>query len=413
MSPNMHQYYRRCLVGLFNQVQMLRVDPHARIETCLTIQETLVEKITYVESRIRKRKSSRKSLLKRLTVGQPVRLDKAGARAIKDQISASSGTVDEYHLLLDTLRQVGDSLAFMYLDKWDIKPLSFGQPPGFISHKKGLRQELRVLRGLFASGQVAILNDITNCLRYGDITIPKYGRPFFVEVKSSNRIDSRARRQISKAQRVREYLSKDKAEDLYGLKGEFRRFEVHAQEIHHRERLNSLIGAAVNNGVGYAEVEEGLHYLVSTGASPNPLDPIKDKCYGTGIVSLVNELKHGNTGYYPFTLSFSDPEALYDFYRGWLFILILVDSGVITRKLGSQGLEVELLSDEDCAFEIRRREYSTGGRRPFRIGRHLFGRVFAEFVSLDWLLQEIVDKMQRLEAALEVTEEEQSKWVVN
>ena len=74
-----------------------------------------------------------------------------------------------------------------YFDKWDIKPQSFKEPPGFVSEKAGLNFELRILRLVFSSGHVEILNDLTNCLRYGDVSILARGRKLIVEALSGHR----------------------------------------------------------------------------------------------------------------------------------------------------------------------------------------------------------------------------------
>ena len=156
-----------------------------------------MKKITYVEGRIRKLKSSTKDLQKRLALQQHVRLSKVEAQVIKDKISYYQNKIDEYQLLLVIFRQIGDALAFIYFDKWDIKPLAFKQSPGFVS-KKGLKQEMTNLRRIFALGRVALMNDLTNCLRYGDISVPKDGKMIIFEVKSSNRTNGRT--QLSNGQ---------------------------------------------------------------------------------------------------------------------------------------------------------------------------------------------------------------------
>lgn len=75
------------------------------------------------------------------------------------------------------LRQMGDSIAFSYFNKYDLKLLCWKQSAGFISGKKGLDKELKIFKSYFESGEFAILNDITNSLRFGDITISKNGKP--------------------------------------------------------------------------------------------------------------------------------------------------------------------------------------------------------------------------------------------
>jgi hypothetical protein len=401
----MIEYYKQSLTSLFKQVHVLRGDPYGKRENCLEIQEGLIRRITYVEARSRKLKIVIKDLQKRLALRQNVRLSKAEAQTIKDKISYYQNKVDEYQLLLIIFRQIGDALAFIYFDKWDIKPLAFKQSPGFVSQKKGLKQEKANLRRIFALGRVALMNDLTNCLRYGDISVPKDGKIIIFEVKSSNRTNSRTQRQMDKIRIICDYLSKDETGHLYEMDGDFHRIPLHSHEIHHREKLNSIISTALKNGVGYEEVEEGLHYLVSTGAIPNNLDSPKDECLGPGIAFLINEIKYNKTGYYPFTLSILNSEALYQFYQDNLLITILVDFGIIKRKLGSRGIEMELLSDENWFFKIRNIEDSKGGKGYCMVARQFFSRLLCEFLSLDWFLEEIIYKLRKFQAEPESIEE--------
>ena len=400
----MIKYYKQSLISLFKQVHVLCGDPYGKRENCLEIQERLIKRITYVETRIHKLKIVIKDLQKRLALQQHVRLSKVEAQAIKDKISYYQNKIDEYQLLLVIFRQIGDALAFIYFDKWDIKPLAFKQSPGFVSQKKGLKQELASLRRIFVLGHVAILNDLTSCLRYGDISIPGGGRPLFFEVKSSNKTNSRIRRQIKKARQISDYLSKDKTENLYGIEGEFWRIGIHSKEANNINQLNSIISTALKNGAKHAEVEKGLHYIVSTGINLDGLNPSINKYRREGIVSIVNDIRFNNTGYYPFTLSFYDPEALYEFYRGKLHIAILVDCEVMKRKLEAKGLEMKVLSDEDSIIEIHSLDHRKDEIGYLRISRHLFGRLFAEFISLEWLLDEIIYGAENMQVEFEASD---------
>src|SRR5919202_95084 len=97
-----------------------------------------------------------------------------------------------------------------------------------------------------------------------------------------------------------------------------------------------------------------------------------------------------NTAYYPFTLSIRNPKALYEFYKGRLNILVMVNANVIRRKCLAMGFDVEFLADENWMFRLRRLSDAENGGGGIRVGRHIFGRVFAEFLSLDWFLNEMM-----------------------
>jgi hypothetical protein len=101
------------------------------------------------------------------------------------------------------LKAIGDGVAFLYLSKWDLKTMVFKEKPGFISGKEGLSLERRVLREAFARGGFAILNDLTTCLRYGDLTVPGAEGFMIIELKSggTGARSDRAKRQVEKIEK--------------------------------------------------------------------------------------------------------------------------------------------------------------------------------------------------------------------
>lgn len=308
--------YKRTLLKLFILVQEIHANPDGSYQDCLATQEILIREITYIERRIRKRKEAIKNLKKQLGSQHSVRLGKEEAKQIKHKLETYQDQVDEYQDLVGIFREVGDALAFSYIEKWDIKPLVFKEVAGSLSGKKGTRLERKILRGLFASGHVALLNDITNCLRYGDITIPKDGRFIMVEVKSKRHSNRRAHRQANAISNVSNYLQTDQTQRLYGMEGEFRRLSLHSQEIHHRDKLNKLVSCALIEGTAYEEVEHGLFYVATTRFNSEIFTDISSKRKGLLLAALVNQI--GHYAYYPITLSLNDPLALYRFYAGEL-----------------------------------------------------------------------------------------------
>jgi hypothetical protein len=241
----MFAYYKRSLVSLFGMVKALRADPYGQSETCLAIQERLLRHITYIEQKIRECHASIRNLNKRLRTQQPTGITKGEAQAIKNEVSDSRHKIDEYRQLLTIFREIGDALAFTYIDKYDIKPLAMKEAPGFLSQKAGLRFELKTLRTVFSLGHVGIMNDLTNCLRYGDISVPKDGTlRFLFEAKSGKYPNSRTQRQFTKARKVINYLADDETDGLYGINGQFQRISLHSPEVHHRDQLNTLISSA-------------------------------------------------------------------------------------------------------------------------------------------------------------------------
>lgn len=93
------------------------------------------------------------------------------------------------------------------------------------------------------------------------------------------------------------------------------------------------------------------------------------------------------TAYYPLTLSIHNPIALYEFYKDQLTILVMVNCNIIRQKCLDRGFDVEFLTDESDVLKFKHPKYA-GAEDYFKISRHSFGRIFAEFLSLEWFLSE-------------------------
>jgi hypothetical protein len=76
--------------------------------------------------------------------------------------------------VLHALRCVGDGIAWKALryDRGAISTLGAGRRVGRLSAGRGLDAELRAADEYWSSGSFAIHNDLTNCLRTGDLTLP-------------------------------------------------------------------------------------------------------------------------------------------------------------------------------------------------------------------------------------------------
>jgi hypothetical protein len=318
--------------------------------------------------------------------------------------------IGEYRDILYLLKSVGDALAFIYIHKWDIKPMAFKEDAGHVHGKEGLRSELELLSQVYElDGAVGILNDLTNSLRYGDVTVvPEDGIAAIVEVKGRSRRYRRADRQHAEQEKLMKYLSEDKTEGLYGLNDwTFVRLAILAEEKHHRDELNALISEAYKDGFAFSEVEEGLYYWIVVGGHPGGWKIETDEPGGFGLfldefrdkqpmLVFVNESKFGTEGRYPYTLSIRDPQALFDFYDGQLFVHVIVDIGVMSAKFASHGFKVMFADDEDVALSVTNVDPVRAKDRldPMLVSRHFFERLAYEFLSLDWFVEEIARRAE-------------------
>jgi hypothetical protein len=100
-------------------------------------------------------------------------------------------------------RCIGDALAWRVFgfQRKQIIALSQSDPPGPMARKKGLAAELAELEQARAEGRFAILHDLTNCLRIGDVTVfGDDGTATTIEVKSDpNRRSPAQNRKIKAA----------------------------------------------------------------------------------------------------------------------------------------------------------------------------------------------------------------------
>ncbi|MDO8531639.1 MAG: hypothetical protein Q7T26_05665 [Dehalococcoidia bacterium] len=362
-----------------------------------------MERIKHVETQIRVTRLQIKSAKAVLSGYAGSDADRIHQRQIKSAIKARSSKLEGYKRVLHILKDIGDALAFTYGDKYDIKPMRFKEASGFVSGKAGLRKEWRVLQKIFKLGGVGILNDVTHCLRYGDITAGQGDKLFaIVEVKSGTHRNQRARRQSANIKRVVDYLKTDVTHDLYGIHGEFNRFAVCSEEVNHRKRLDGIIRRAKECGLNWEEVEKGLFYVVMCESRLDWMASVRQRCKGQPMLAIVNDFKWQNSAYYPFTLSIHNLDALWEFYLGKLFIAIVVDTKVLEERFNSLGLSAELLDEDNCVLRLRNLGWQMSGSKETdcRVSRGFFGRLFAEFLSLEWLCDQIACGVRNIDSRL-------------
>jgi len=393
-------YYERSFIDLFARVQEVRLRPLQRRQYCLGIQEDLLRRIVYVEKRIKYLKSEIKELKAMLSWRRTVRLSKSEAQQVKERIQRHRQMIEEYREVLYLFKSIGDALVFIYIPKRDIKPMAFKEDTGHVHGQEGLRHELKFLRRIFeVDGALAVLNDLTNSLRYGDLTIisERFSGP--VEIKAGPRTSRRARRQEAELKEMIRFLAEDQIEGLYGLPGETIRSAILLEEKDHVDDLNKLISDAYRNGFAFSQVEEGLYYWVVVGGHPGGSDIESDQPPGFGLFLeefegkqpmffFVNQSKFDTWGRYPYTLSIRDPQALFDFYSGTLHVNAIVDVGAMAAKFASFGLKMAFEEDENIALTIENTDPAKPDRFDLALSRHFFERVAYEFLSLDWFVEE-------------------------
>jgi hypothetical protein len=381
--------HKTALLRLFDQTQKLAKGPYENRLIGLAIQEELIVRISRAERRIRRMRvavSDTKLALKRRENS------KAEAAGLKSRLSQLHDATQRQKDLINLLRDIGDSIAFIYVNRFDLKPLAFKEPPGFITGKAGARLERSSFRLAYKHGVVGILNDITHTLRHGDVTILRQGRPMdIIEAKSGKGGKrSRGERQVAAAQTMLDYLRDDVRHEEAGS---WRRVETMEAPVSLADKATSLAQRLPRGGSLHEKVEPGLHYiLIDCEAGERA---IKDAMSVVDAASrpyliFVNEMKKEQLGYMPFPLHFTDTEITYRFYNGDFVMVVVVELSYLESRMVEAGMTFELTDDGDLPFKvgpIGRDEEKEG---VSFVGYHPMGRLAAEFVSLDWLIKNVL-----------------------
>ena len=355
---------------------------------CLSIQERLIRSLSRLERDYRAVTAHRKSL--RVALNQPG-LTLAVRTSRKREIDHASTRLDDLKDLMFVYRLVGDAIAYVYLDRYDIKPMAFKEGSGFLTGKSGLRLELACLRLILRRGHIAILNDLTNCLRYADLTVPAVGRqPAFFEIKSRKTRYPRDDRQLERLKDIADYLGMDKPIPLYGYQDQkFHRRSLIHRGVYRLANINRLMDRTRKKGWARAEVEPGLYYLVFRDrVDPETLfAPITKNVKGP-IAMLLSECREAWPSYYPLLFSLRNPEDILDVVFGRVYVWAVISFEEIRYQFEAMGVAVELQpTDSQWMLELTH-DYN-GEPATSKIGIHLMHRLIAEFASLKWLLREL------------------------
>ena len=166
-------------------------------------------------------------------------------------------------------RSFGDAIAFIYMNKHALKHSYYNTEnckvkpqSGFLSGKDGLRQEWSVVEKFLDEGIPALLVDITNTIRHGDVCLMPDHDPFLIEVKSSKTKDRRRIRQIKRLKKLHEFYNNDEATEMRGLPM-IRRASVDVEEVDYIKDLNAAIRDSYHFNSSMISPETGLVYIVS------------------------------------------------------------------------------------------------------------------------------------------------------
>lgn len=346
----------------------------------LGMQRYIFSLIVHSEEKVQASRSNWQRLKGEIKSGstkEKSRIQKAELKDIESVISA-------YKYLMYIWRCFGDGIAFKFISKWNLKRLFFEadsyrvkQGPGNIGGKDGMQGEWELLEHALDHKVPALLCDITNSIRHGDVCLLGARDPYVFEVKSSKNLSLRAKRQKRNIDIIHDYLKKDEGE--VGGYDDLRRIEVEIDGIENINSINEVV-SSVAKGVNIkVSPEEGLYYIgVVDGKDIQGLfDAVPDS-----VMFDVNAEKTNMTwgNWYPFVLSIKDPDSLFDFIVGKWCLFVVIDKECLLSLAREEGFEVlDFFSNESTLVLQDIRDSS---KRPIVVDGHFIGRLGQEFMSL-------------------------------
>ena len=113
----------------------------------------------------------------------------------------------------------------------------------------------------------------------------------------------------------------------------------------------------------------------------------------SSFVLNVNEMKRHHLAYYPFPfpLSISDADALFRFLNGEFVMFVVVDLNQVNRQLSDKSMSISPSSRDEYPWKVSLESPDVPPElRESFVGFHPIGRLAAEFVSLAWLVDNLV-----------------------
>lgn len=374
--------YQKCLQLYFQA----KKQPFRRRHLWLELQEKLIIQITRIENRIRSERSEIKQI-KAYLGNRNHDTTKQEASELKAHIQYLKDKIDFEYKLLFLYRSIGDGIAFIFIDRHDIKPQAEKETAGFISGKKGNRAERKTLRLIFKLGAIGLLNDLTNYLRFSDLTVIEgYYNWFPVEIKSgrSSANNARALRQANASEQRFEYILDDATMEIPGTDVKRSRVEPLSKIKDYRSGFNKLLEIAKHKGGATRKMEEGLYYMASYTEMPDK--KILQKMEQPKVV-LLNSYKDTESIYFPLLMHFDNIERYMEFIRGELVIMIFFDIGVLVKYAKQLGYTLTMERNSQGAYQFMP---DNPNLLTFEASSFAVGKIFFQLYSPKWWVNETI-----------------------
>jgi hypothetical protein len=355
------------------------------LEALRELQALLLREVVRSEEKIRQHK------VKIRGIGDPDAVSNA------KRLRYLTGRIEGYRQCAYIWRSFGDAIAFLYLDRFSLKQCFYStettspkQDAGFILGKEGLGNEVAILDSSLKQGIPALLVDLTNTIRHGDVCLLGNSDPFLIEVKLGKNLNSRGKKQKRNLEKLHGFYETDKAVGLRGFPELQRRSNTEPEQTY-LDLLNECILEAKDKGHAFRQPEDGLHYVVLTSDAPD----IKVVLEALGLKDAIwpfflNEYKAQRVWapYFPFVLSITDADHLWDFIRGSLFIFVFAELDAICEIARDNGHQAAFDPDnQDFPLAI---EIAGGGQ--IRVSSHMLTRIGLDFLSPRWIVRSSLER---------------------
>lgn len=318
------------------------------------LHRMLLRQIVNCERRIKRLKNARQRIRSFLSSKRPA---KATAKKLKKVLQGIDGRVKDIHHLLFLWRCFGDGIACIYQSTYSLKHLYFGadyqvkSDPGFVLGKEGLIREYRMLRKALQLKLPAVLSDLTNIIRHGDVCLLAQADPLPIEVKSSSNSNDRVRRQIEQLQVLHDFYTNDGAASFRGLPS--KRIAIESPVVSYEREFNECMTSAHTNGMQIVSPEPGLTYICARTEgqwSSAMLETVETHLNGSTLcVALTPDptwLPH-----YSFTASLS-PANTVSFMQEVVVGVVLIDLAILKDLLIQKKLNPVILMDGVHALQV-------------------------------------------------------------
>lgn len=301
------------------------------------------------------------------------------------------------------IRDIADGIVWRLFD-YDRATLAMiaSRPASKHINPTGLEAELMEFGRVYDSREgIAVLNDLTNFLKLGDVTIRKDEGTFeLVEVKTGHKSSGRITRQKQSLRNTVALINTGKAEDT-DEQISISQLEVTPEA--YLGNLRSVIQEAEKKGVAHRRIGEYMlvectDFEIATDMGFEKIKPILDKgrdCTdkwrkeGDMVIDLISQDKYMAVKHYaPFSLYLLPEKTRVRLMIGSLFLVSYLNMSAVLRYIEEKGWKVVKTPqehNEEHKNSIAREEVwlATVRKGPLTIAIpfQLFGRIGFEFLK--------------------------------